>query len=194
MTFKGGGSDTHKCLIPCGRFDTRSGIFAPPGPCPSASRTRERTAGYRLRAQYRGRPMLPATANGVCRVGDNDEREDRQPGPFAHGLCATKRFNPARRPANAGFPANSQRRCLLSVRFGDISRGFILLERHMGLNASRVWLDREPAAWGTSPRGNCLVVAMDCVALLQGSHRTLSATSIDPLRLNRRPAAQRHHC
>lgn len=58
--------------------------------------------------------------------------------------------NRARPPLNAGFPANSRRRCLLSDRFGDISRGFTLLERHMGLNASRVWLDRELAAFGNS--------------------------------------------
>jgi len=37
----------------------------------------------------------------------------------------------------------------LSSGFGDISRGFTLLEKHMGLNAGRAWFHR--AALGHAP-------------------------------------------
>jgi len=40
---------------------------------------------------------------------------------------------------------------LLSSGFGDISRGFTLLEKHMGLNAGRAWFHREGAALGHAP-------------------------------------------
>lgn len=160
MTFKGGGRDTHKCLSPRCRFDTRSGIFAPLAPRQSTSQARDHAGGSTgpARSGELQRPRHEGD-NALLPLTDEPQPIPRRGSlPSFRRPWAIKRFNPVHMPENAGFPANSRRRCLLSDRFGDISRGFILLERHMGLNASRVWLDRELAACGNSRRKNCLAI------------------------------------
>jgi len=62
---------------------------------------------------------------------------------------------------------------LLSSGFDDISRGFTLLEKHMGLNAGRAWLHCERAALGHAPTRDDL--ALDERALPKISTETIAA-------------------